>query len=477
MSNHRSDYKNPYDFVPLEGDAPTPPPAESRESTAQDRWYAERNTGLITATLVPETPLFIHGADQQNKNPRAFIRDTHGRIVIPATSLKGALRSVAETVSDGCLGVLSDEHQVAYRERRLLRDRELPKPYRPCSESESACTTCLLFGMTEESEDDNADEKPTPLAGRVYVSDARPTGELRNVNVDIPAPRGGPSPKHTSFYFHDNPGRILGRKFYYHHLNYRDSIDLYFDVNPRHRPDPVTLEAVTGAFTFTVRFHNLTDDELDLLVYTLALEDNLRHHLGFAKPYGLGSARIEIQNLQTAARQNGVPARYLTLDPNPDQVWTAEAWRPRRDRVVQDWRDRSGGQASYEAFTHIMRWHDRELYQYPPYLWFRDQRDKSQPDTLAEYQAARGTSPATPTTTSTGGGGTPTTRSHQGRVSWFDEDRGFGFIRPSSGEEVFVHISEVAGQERLEQGQRVAFNVVQTPKGPRAVDVTILSGE
>lgn len=469
MSQHESSYKNPYAFVSLEGQGATLPDNVSWQKLPQDRWAAHLNTGIIEAALTTETPLFIHGADQQQARQRAFIRDVQGHVYIPATSLKGPLRAVAETAGNGCLGVLSDEHEVSYRQRKELQPHQLPRGYRPCTKADEACVTCLLFGMTEEGDNGKDEEKRTSLAGRVYISDARPLSRLTSVNVDIPEPRGGPRPKHTSFYF-DAQGRILGRKFYYHHLSYRDSLNLYFDVD-RYRPDPVTLEAVEGPFTFTVRFHNLTDTELDLLVYTLALEDNLRHHLGFAKPYGLGSACIEIQRLRTEARQNGVPARYLALDADPDQVWIEETWRPRRDRAKNRWRARTGGAESHDAFTHIMRWTDRELYQYPPYLWFRDQRQTTRPETLAQYQAAgTGDTP--------GPDGSPGGRSYEGTVNWFHAEKGFGFIRPrSGGDDVFVHITAVEGQKKLRQGQRVAFNTRETPKGPQAVDVIVITRE
>jgi CspA family cold shock protein len=52
-------------------------------------------------------------------------------------------------------------------------------------------------------------------------------------------------------------------------------------------------------------------------------------------------------------------------------------------------------------------------------------------------------------------------------------DRGFGFIRSSSGEEVFFHQSAVAdgGFDNLREGQEVTFDTESSPRGPRARDV------
>jgi len=63
-----------------------------------------------------------------------------------------------------------------------------------------------------------------------------------------------------------------------------------------------------------------------------------------------------------------------------------------------------------------------------------------------------------------------------GVVVKFDSARGFGFIRSDEaldqpGEDVFVHISEVAGRRNLHPGQRVRYRVQATEKGPAAVDV------
>jgi CspA family cold shock protein len=61
-----------------------------------------------------------------------------------------------------------------------------------------------------------------------------------------------------------------------------------------------------------------------------------------------------------------------------------------------------------------------------------------------------------------------------GTVKFFNNDRGFGFITPASGEkDVFVHFSNIAGtgHKSLEDGQQVEFDVAQGPKGPEAQNV------
>jgi CspA family cold shock protein len=66
-----------------------------------------------------------------------------------------------------------------------------------------------------------------------------------------------------------------------------------------------------------------------------------------------------------------------------------------------------------------------------------------------------------------------------GTVSWFDGDKGFGFITPESGggPDVFVHVRSLAdGLPGLGEGDRVSFDVVESEKGPQARDVRLARG-
>ena len=60
-----------------------------------------------------------------------------------------------------------------------------------------------------------------------------------------------------------------------------------------------------------------------------------------------------------------------------------------------------------------------------------------------------------------------------GRVKWFNDAKGFGFITQESGEDVFVHYSAVAGAgfKSLTEGDQVEFEVTRGPKGLQAANV------
>jgi cold shock protein len=61
-----------------------------------------------------------------------------------------------------------------------------------------------------------------------------------------------------------------------------------------------------------------------------------------------------------------------------------------------------------------------------------------------------------------------------GKVKWFNNAKGYGFIEREAGSDVFVHFSAIqgAGFRTLEEGQAVEFEIVDGPKGPQAGNVT-----
>ena len=62
----------------------------------------------------------------------------------------------------------------------------------------------------------------------------------------------------------------------------------------------------------------------------------------------------------------------------------------------------------------------------------------------------------------------------EGTVKWFNDSKGFGFLSQEGGPDVFVHHSEIRaeGFKSLNEGDRVQFEVVDSPKGPRAANVS-----
>jgi len=63
--------------------------------------------------------------------------------------------------------------------------------------------------------------------------------------------------------------------------------------------------------------------------------------------------------------------------------------------------------------------------------------------------------------------------SETGKVKWFNEAKGFGFIERANGPDVFVHYSAITGDgfKTLKEGDEITFDVTQGPKGPQAANV------
>ncbi|WP_370297462.1 cold-shock protein CspD, partial [Rossellomorea marisflavi] len=63
-----------------------------------------------------------------------------------------------------------------------------------------------------------------------------------------------------------------------------------------------------------------------------------------------------------------------------------------------------------------------------------------------------------------------------GKVKWFNNEKGFGFIEVEGGDDVFVHFSAIQGDgfKSLEEGQDVSFDIVEGNRGPQAANVVKL---
>lgn len=61
----------------------------------------------------------------------------------------------------------------------------------------------------------------------------------------------------------------------------------------------------------------------------------------------------------------------------------------------------------------------------------------------------------------------------QGKVKWFNAEKGFGFIEVEGGNDVFVHYTAIQGEgfKTLEEGQAVSFEIVEGNRGPQAANV------
>jgi CRISPR/Cas system CSM-associated protein Csm3 (group 7 of RAMP superfamily) len=306
---------NPYTFVPLAG-----PPLRERVA-GHDRF--DGHSGELRCILTVQTPLFLF--DPRRAHPAEppagpghevadFPTDDQGRPLVWGTRLRGALRSVTEAASHSCLSVFDGHYErwtVDYRSR-------LPIAYRHCEPGDHLCPACRLFGTVGSSF--------SGFAGAVYISDAagEPASATLTDRITVPAIQS-PKPHHQSFYLTAD-GDLAGRKFYYHHPNGPTA------TIERSRFTRTVQPVATGSrFFFVLSYRNLSDADLQLLLFALLLEPGLGHKLGMGKPTGMGSVTISLQSARnTAARDIALGRLAPELTGESLQQWTDDLLAPIR---------------------------------------------------------------------------------------------------------------------------------------------------
>lgn len=260
---------NPYNFVRIDFDRPPRRNNHRIRDGGLDHIFGWR--GYLDCRLETLTPLFIGGnvieEQQEHKRVDNLLRD--GKPFIPGTSLKGAIRSVAEAAANSCLAMVGRDPL-----------NKTPEPFQPCRDRGNLCVTCQLFGAG----------RGAMLTGKVSIGDGLPVQVEDGGWVTLP-PLMVPKSYHAIWYSPD--GKIAGRKFYYHQPGVKPA-----SVTKSRFNKTVHLIGTGSVFAFRVKFWGLNQEELGLLAYALFLEPELRHKLGMGKPVGLGSVVISPEAVQ-----------------------------------------------------------------------------------------------------------------------------------------------------------------------------------
>lgn len=339
------DFWNPYRLVPV------------RETVNRSApWTDERyrgHSGLIRCEIENLTPLFV-GAQSSTSNHPPLLRENRYRIV-PGSSLKGMLRSLAEIVGGGCF-VVSDSKS------------PVPPGMEACKRINQLCITCRMFGAMERGQNARVHK------GKVAIGDAIIREQIPKTKLfEVLLANNGV--RHEQFYRSPHTDILDGksRKLYFHQPK----------LNIQVHGWPIDALLPGHHFDFQVQFTSLTDEELSLLLYVLHLEEHvevvvgekklrlagpMRHKIGNAKPLGLGSCRIQLNRLEFLAS----PAeRFSTMNTASNRVLESEDLKSEVKRRIQPLvEDQS---PTMTALRKMMVWdeNDSRVFRYPTFHEFK----------------------------------------------------------------------------------------------------------
>lgn len=335
---------NPYDFVPVDWEHPPVlrPLVEHHNLNGLH--------GTIECKITAETPIFISNDPESNK-PKKFLQNSQGEYFIQGSSLKGMLRSVVETVGPGCW-VLFDGTYKGEDDGEKDYNRKLPRNFSKCDNPDKLCPACLLFGIV------NGDK--VHYQGRVGVDDAICTNAVPHEPI-YTIILSNPKPRHEIWYLdHD---KLAGRKYYFHQQEISTLSGWKTTREGKKLNQYLTPLNGGSTFLFKVSFKGLDNEELSLLLYALFLEENMRHKIGYAKPAGLGSVKIE----PVSMKMTDFRSRYKVGAES--QVFDANKLTDYINEMAAVYRNKNS--ITMEALRRIWRWPpDYQRCSYPDREWF-----------------------------------------------------------------------------------------------------------
>ncbi len=160
---------NPYDFARIDWNRPP----ERRKPVWHHQLVGQKGqrlySGHVEVDVIAETPIFV--SDPRNvspdpKKPAQFMQNKQGEYIIPGSSLKGMIRSVVETLGNGCLTLFDGQ----YERGKVNYRGDVPDSFQHCSNTTQLCIACRTFGMLKE-------RTSGVFLGKVNIGDARSYGD------------------------------------------------------------------------------------------------------------------------------------------------------------------------------------------------------------------------------------------------------------------------------------------------------------
>ena len=343
---------NPYDFIPLE--------EVSKRTFPPGQHLLPRNAGVIHAELETQTPFLIA---RQQPGGNGIVPLRNGEI-IPGSSIKGMIRSLAEIVGGGCISLSSSLY---FKGKYSYNHAREPKDFAPCNDIKKLCVTCRMFGFLERS---NVWKGLVAPGEGKWLGDSRPKTQKFNVIV------GTPKPDHYSFYTIDNT--VRGRKTYYHANSITVSNAAHNAAYGARQTINVTAIGAGEKYQFSIYHQGLDKFEYSLLLYAVFLEENMAHKLGWGKPRGFGTVKITPITIE----EIDLYSRYRMGSSKP-KLYKSENAISRVKELTTNYRKKNNSTitALRKMLTFDPNRNKETDLQYPDYQWFKQNPEKS----LEEY--------------------------------------------------------------------------------------------
>jgi CRISPR-associated protein (TIGR03986 family) len=250
-----------------------------------------------------------------------------------------------------------------------------PAAFASCQDNTKLCIACRLFGMMQRGRDAKV------FLGKVNIGDASAYEDTLDFYEPLyTAVLDTPKPRHRAFYLNER-GEIAGRKFYFHHSGKPRSENRLLEIRNRpgtYRNQHIEPLAPDTEFDARIDFTNLDADEFAALLYAVTLESDMRHKIGYGKPIGLGTVRIDATQLQLvdyATRYANIRSGrgLTTYDMDQIAALVAEQMASVDPQISAAWQ----GFRAQPAIRHlatIWQWppDSSVVYCYPSQRWFKE---------------------------------------------------------------------------------------------------------
>ena len=279
----------PFAYIPL------PKRTDKKRPTGHDQYHANHISGQIHGTIEALSPIHIGSGvidiGQDVELIKTAVR-TGGNVVIPGSSLKGAVRSIVEAISESCV------NKVSYQVRRAV-----PRDFSECRQKNRLCVACRMFGAMGFQGNIAIQDAPhiEGEIGTEYVPELYAPGRYQRRLQDIP-----------------------GRKFYMHGEVVSGET-------------PVEACKKGSKFRFVIQVDNLKKSEWGLLFTALGHhpEHPFKLKIGGAKPVCFGSIDIQIGEIQVEEQTRD---RYLN--------WNVQSEAARIGEQLEAWKHECTNQAT-----------------------------------------------------------------------------------------------------------------------------------